>query len=37
MYFGFKVKIPEEKGKIYERTIKGVDEYDRVYKPDRKF
>ena len=41
MYFDFKVKIPEEKGKIYERTIKGVVyinyEYDRVYKPDRKY
>ena len=24
MYYDFKVKIPEEKGKIYERTIKGV-------------
>ena len=41
MYFDFKVKIPEVKGKIYERTIKGVVyinyEYDRVYKPDRKY
>lgn len=23
MYYDFKVKIPEVKGKIYERTIKG--------------
>ena len=41
MYFDFKVKIPEEKGKIFERTIKGVTyinyEYDRVYKPDKKY
>ena len=41
MYFDFKVKIPEGKGKIYERTIKGVVyinyEYDRVYKLDRKY
>ena len=37
MYYDFKVKIPEVKGKIYERTIKGVVyinyEYDRIYKP----
>ena len=35
MYYDFKVKIPEVKGKIYERTIKGIVyinyEYDRVY------
>ena len=41
MYYDFKVKIPEVKGKIYERTIKGVVyinyEYDRVYKPDKKW
>jgi hypothetical protein len=24
MYYDFKVKIPKVKGKIYERTIKGV-------------
>ena len=39
MYFDFKVPIPEEKGKIFERVIKGVTyinyEYDRVYKPDK--
>ena len=36
MYYDFKVKIPKVKGKIYERTIKGVVyinyEYDRIYK-----
>ena len=41
MYFDFKVKIPEVKGKIYERTIKGVVyinyEYDRVYDKERRF
>ena len=41
MYYDFKVKIPDEKGKIYERTIKSVVyinyEYDRVYKPDKKY
>ena len=34
MYFGFLVKIPDVKGKIYEKTIKGVTyinyEYDRI-------
>lgn len=39
MYYDFKVKIPEVKGKIYERKIKDVVyinyEYDRVYKPDK--
>ncbi len=39
MYYDFKVKIPKVKGKIYERTIKGVVyinyEYDRIYKPDK--
>ena len=41
MYYDFKVKIPEVKGKIYERKIKDVVyinyEYDRVYKPDKKY
>ena len=41
MYYDFKVKIPQVKGKIYERTIKGVVyinyEYDRIYKPDKKY
>ena len=41
MYYDFKVKIPEVKGKIYERTIKGIVyinyEYDRIYKPDKKY
>lgn len=41
MYYDFKVKIPEQKGKIYEKTIKNVTyinyEYDRVYKPDKKY
>ena len=36
----FRVPIPEGKGKIFERTIKGVTyinyEYDRIYKPDKK-
>lgn len=41
MYYDFKVKIPSVKGKIYEKTIKGVTyinyEYDRIYKPDKKY
>ena len=41
MYYDFKVKIPEVKGKIYEKKIKDVVyinyEYDRVYKPDKKY
>lgn len=41
MYYEFKVKIPQVKGKIYEKTIKGVTyinyEYDRIYKPDKKY
>lgn len=41
MYFDFRVPIPEEKGKIFERTIKGATyinyEYDRIYKPDKKY
>ena len=41
MYYDFKVKIPDVKGKIYENEIKGVVyinyEYDRIYKPDKKY
>ena len=41
MYYDFKVKIPDIKGKIYDKTIKDVTyinyEYDRVYKPDKKY
>lgn len=41
MYFDFTVEIPRIKGKIYEKTIKGVVyinyEYDRIYKPDKKY
>ena len=41
MYFDFLVKIPDVKGKIYEKTIKGVTyinyEYNRIYKPDKKY
>ena len=41
MYYDFLFKIPAKKGKIFERTIKGVTyinyEYDRVYKPDKKY
>ena len=41
MYYDFKVKIPDVKGKIYEKTIKDVVyinyEYDRIYKPDKKY
>ena len=41
MYFDFLVKIPDVKGKIYEKTIKGVTyinyEYDRIYKPEKKY
>jgi hypothetical protein len=41
MYYDFKVKNPDAKGKIYERTIKGVVyinyEYDRIYKLDKKY
>jgi transposase len=41
MYLDFKVKVPEIKGKIYEKTIKGVSyinyEYDRIYKPEKKY
>lgn len=41
MYFDFKVKIPQTKGKIYEKTIKSVTyinfEYDRIYKPEKKY
>lgn len=41
MYMDFKVKIPEIKGKIFEKTIKNVTyinyEYDRIYKPEKKY
>jgi len=41
MYYDFRVKIPQQKGKIFEKTIKNVTyinyEYDRVYKPDKKY
>jgi len=41
MYFDFTVEIPVIKGKIYEKTIKGVVyinyEYDRIYKPEKKY
>lgn len=41
MYFDFRVNIPQIKGKIYNRMIKGVTyinyEYDRVYKPEKKY
>ena len=41
MYLDFKEKVPEIKGKIYEKTIKGVSyinyEYDRIYKPEKKY
>jgi len=41
MYLNFKVEIPEIKGKIYNRTIKGVTyinyEYARIYKPEKKY
>lgn len=41
MYYEFKVKIPEVRGKIYEKTIKGVTyinyEYDRIYKPEKRY
>lgn len=41
MYYDFCVDIPKEPGKIYRTTIKGVTyinyEYDRVYKPDKKY
>jgi transposase len=41
MYFNFTVEIPKVKGKIYEKTIKGVVyinyEYDRIYKPEKKY
>ena len=39
MYFDFKVKIPEVRAKIFQKTIKSVTyinyEYDRVYKPEK--
>ena len=41
MYVNFKVKIPEIKAKIFKKIIKGVTyinyEYDRVYKPEKKY
>ena len=41
MYYDFKIEIPDVKGKIFERTIKGVTyinyEYDRIYKADKKY
>ncbi len=41
MYYDFKVKIPEVKGKIFEKKIKDVTyinyEYDRIYKPEKKY
>lgn len=41
MYYDFKVRIPDVKGKIYEKTIKNTVyinyEYDRIYKPDKKY
>ena len=41
MYYDYKVPIPKEKGKISRTIIKGVEyvnyEYDRVYKPDKKY
>jgi transposase len=41
MYYDFRVKIPNEKSKIFKNTIKGVTyinyEYDRVYKPEKKY
>lgn len=33
MYYDFKVKIPEVKGKIYERTIKGCSLFGEGDKP----
>lgn len=41
MYYNYKVEIPNEKGKISITIIKGVEyvnyEYDRVYKPEKKY
>lgn len=41
MYYDFLVEIPEVKGKIYTKIIKGVTyinyEYDRIYKPEKKY
>jgi len=41
MYLNVKVKIPEIKSKIFQKTIKGVTyinyEYNRVYKPEKKY
>ena len=39
IYYNFKAKIPETKGEIYERTIKGVVNInymnDQVCKPEK--
>ncbi len=41
MFYDFKVKIPEIRGKIYGNTIKDVTyinyEYNRIYKPEKKY
>ena len=41
MYFDFKVNIPDIKGKIFPRDIRGTTyinyEYDRIYKPEKKY
>jgi len=41
MYMDFKVKIPDIKSKIFKKQIKGTVyisyEYDRVYKPEKKY
>lgn len=35
MYFDFLVKIPDVKGKIYEKTIKGVTYINYEYECDQ--
>ncbi len=41
MYAKYMVPIPEIKSKIYVKNRKGTDyvdyEYDRVYKPEKKY
>lgn len=41
MYYDFRVQIPNVKGKIYTKVIKDTTyinyEYDRVYKPEKKY
>jgi transposase len=41
MYYNFKVEIPDIKSKIYPKIVRGVTyinyEYDRIYKPDKKY